>query len=417
MVARQTSYLKLKGLVEQRQVNIRLILSPPRTSSTLMEAVLVQFEDGQQSCHEPFVKLGYYGGDAEDGYRRILSKVGNSPKDGSVNILVKEMSHWLSVNSEYERLLPLVNDPVLVLIRNPLLSMESRIRKVLQVWQMRERPMLTEWLRENLGKEAGGEDLDEQRDLLDEFALSVNERNWESLLEKKFAEQDYRVFGELLAIESLFPSSSSGWEGLQDEVNYLKQTARDFIVIDSTEFRLAPQFYYQEIARKWNVRGNHQVIRGIDQIDRLEIRMHKPHYRLWYDTLLKNREVRPPTETVTHLGMFPKSIAFHLRQVAIPVYIQTFLDEHRVKNDEMVFSGERVGLNGKELEEIDPYVTALLRPEMFESNNLFSSGRMDPETWKVWHQCYLNSITRKGSFPGRRKQIGFYSGKITTFRL
>lgn len=403
MAIRQTSYLKLKSLVERGQVNIRLILSPPRTGSTLMEAVLSQLKDGQQSCHEPFVKLGYYGGDAEDGYQRILSKVRNSPKDGPVNILVKEMSHWLSVNREYERLLPLVNDPVLVLIRNPLLSMESRIRKVLQVWQIRERPVLMEWLRTNLRKKTSGKDLNGQRDLLDEFALSVSERNWESLLEKKFAEQDYRVFGELLAIGNLFPSSSSGWEGLRDEVNYLKQTTRDFVVIDSTEFRLAPQFYYQEIAGKWNVRGKHQVMRKIDQVDNLEIRMHKPHYRLWYDTLLKNREVKPPTETVAHLGMFPENIASHLRLVAIPVYIQAFLDEHRIKNDEIVFSGESVGLNGKKLKDVDPYVTALLCPEMFKSNNPFPSGRVDPETWRVWHQCYSDSVTREGNFPGRRK--------------
>lgn len=403
MAIRQTSYQKLKDLVEGGQVNIRLILSPPRTSSTLTEVILSQLEDGQRSCHEPFVDLGYYGGDAEEGYRRILSKVEDSPQNGPVNILVKEMSHWLSVDREYERLLPLVNNPVLILIRNPLLSMESRIRKVLQVWQLREKPALVEWFRQNLRKETGGEGLDGQRNLLDEFALSVGEQNWESLLERKFAEQDYRVFGELLAVGNLFPSFCSGWEGLRDEVNFLKQTARNFVVIDSTEFRLSPQFYYQEIAGRWNVQGNHQVMGKINQIDSLEIRMYRLHYRLWYDTLLNSREVKPPTETVVHLGMFPESIASHLRQVAIPIYIQTFLDEHRIVNDEMILSRETVGLNGKELKEIDPYVTALLCPEMFESDNSFSDGWVDPETWGVWHQCYSGSKIREGSFSGRRK--------------
>jgi hypothetical protein len=151
MAKQSKSYQELKKLVDRGRVNFRLILSPPRTGSTLMEAVLSQFEEGQLCCHEPFVELGYYGGNAEDGYQKILTRAREASESGSVNILIKEMSHWLGVNQEYGRFLPLVKDPALVLIRNPLLSLESRLRKVLQVWQMREKSELIAWLQENLG--------------------------------------------------------------------------------------------------------------------------------------------------------------------------------------------------------------------------------------------------------------------------
>lgn len=137
-------------------------------------------------------------------------------------MLIKEMSHWLGANQEYKRFLPLVKDPVLILIRNPLLSIESRLRKVLQVWQMREKSELIAWLQENLGTDGNQETIEAQTCLLDGFALSFGSPSWESLLADRFARQDYRDFGLLLKIEGLFPAESSGWEALGEELVWLR---------------------------------------------------------------------------------------------------------------------------------------------------------------------------------------------------
>ena len=405
MAKQSESYQKLKKLVDQGRVNLRLILSPPRTGSTLMEALLFQLEEGQLSCHEPFVQLGYYGGSAEDGYQKIFARAGEASEASPVNILIKEMSHWLGANQEYKRFLPLVKDPVLVLIRNPLLSIESRLRKVLQVWQMREKSELIAWLQENLDTGGNQEIIEAQTCFLDEFALSFGSPSWEFLLADRFARQDYRDFGPLLKIEGLFPADSSGWKALGEELIWLRQKKQDFMLVDSTEFRLKPQFYSQEIARRWQVRNNGPVREAVSQIDRLEIRMHKPHYQLWYDTLLESQEVKLPIEPVPRLGMFPEEIRAHLRETAIPVYVQAFTDEQRIKSNEGIISGETL-INGKSrLGEIDPYLTALLDPKRFSNGSLPTGKFVDPETWGVWQEYYqdLRRQEEERDFPGRRK--------------
>jgi hypothetical protein len=405
MAKQSKSYQELKKLVDRGRVNFRLILSPPRTGSTLMEAVLSQFEEGQLCCHEPFVELGYYGGNAEDGYQKILTRAREASESGSVNILIKEMSHWLGVNQEYGRFLPLVKDPALVLIRNPLLSLESRLRKVLQVWQMREKSELIAWLQENLGTGGNQETIEAQVYLLDEFASSFGSPSWETLLADRFARQDYQDFGPLLKIEGLFPAASSGWEALGEELAWFRERGLDYMVIDSTEFRLKPQFYSQEIARRWQVRNNGPVREAVSQIDRLEIRMHKPHYRLWYDTLLGSQEIKPPIEPVPNLGMFPKEIKAHLRETAIPVYIQAFTDKRRIKSDKDTISGETVVNGRSRLGEIDPYLTALLDPKRFSSCSVLLGKFIDSETWSVWQECYqsLGKQEEEKGFPNRRK--------------
>jgi len=165
-----TFYNKLRYLVEKDQASIYLILSPPRTSSTLLETVISQNQDIHATYHEPFVELGYYGQSSEDGYKKIVGLI-ESQGHQKVNVLIKEMSHWLNVNNEHKRFLPLVNDPVVLLIRNPLLSMESRIRKVLQTWSMRAKPTLISWLKSILQYEGPEENtLEIQLRLLDEYS-------------------------------------------------------------------------------------------------------------------------------------------------------------------------------------------------------------------------------------------------------
>ena len=361
----KTSYLRLKELVENGHINIRLILSPPRTGSTLMETKLAQFNEIQTSCHEPFVDLGYYNGEAEKGYTNILSAVGNSPTDEQT-ILVKEMSHWLGINKEFKRFLPLVNDPVLFLIRNPLLSMESKIRKVLEVWSIKEKPKLINWLKQELEIESSSGGLHFQRYLLDEFAQNEGKECWISLLEGKFAEQDYRVFRDLLNIEGLFPLSSAGWKALQVEMDYLKRLNREYLVVDSTIFRLRPQSHLDEIAQMWNIHKEGSVDYKPEEIEKLRIRMHKPHHRLWYDTLLENQEVKPPTEPIPELNSFPDEISAYLRETGIPIYAQAFMDKHRITIE---------GCNPAALREYDSYIARLLELRSFKERKDDFYGR------------------------------------------
>mgnify|MGYP001608174105 FL=1 len=393
---------KLQSLIDRGQASIRLILAPPRTGSTLIETLLFQNNGIQASCHEPFVMLGYYGEDSKDGYRRLIEAIekNKSKMNVPITLLVKEMSHWLAVKREFEKLLPLVSDQVLFLIRNQLLSMESRIKKVLQVWGMKEKQALIDWLRLSsfsVEEHSKRNNLELQHRMLDKFAQSHNIRDWESLLKKQFAGQDYRMFGELLKIGNLFPLESAGWEGLRNEMEYLRKEKRKYMIVDGTEFRLSPEYFYRAICREWGLSDSEQKINWDGRLEGVNIRMDKPHYRLWYDTLLNGGGVKPPTEIAAPLGKFPKKIAQYLKEVAIPIYIKAFRSESRV-------AGETSGMNGDEerLRKIDPYVSALLNPELLHAERV-SVNEEHIETWRFWKDLVLASPAGETYFGGRKK--------------
>jgi hypothetical protein len=388
---------KLQSLIDCGQTSIRLILAPPRTGSTLVEALLSQNDGIQASCHEPFVMLGYYGEDSKDGYRRLIEAIEKNKSEMNVPItlLVKEMSHWLAVKREFEKLLPLVSDPVLFLIRNPLLSMESRIKKVLQVWKMKEKPALIDWLSSSPFSVEEGyirTNLELQRSMLDKFAQSYGIRDWKSLLEKQFAEQDYRMFGELLKIGNLFPLENAGWRGLRDEIEYLEKEKRKYIVVDGTEFRLASEYFCRAIFREWGFNDSEQKIDWGSRLKGVDIRMDKPHYRLWYDSLLDGDGVKPPTEIAAPLSKFPEDISQYLRDVAIPIYIKAFLSESRVAGET-----SRINRNKERLREIDPYVSTLLDPELLRAERV-GVDKEHIETWRFWKDLLLAKSAREGNF-------------------
>lgn len=96
-----TSRQKLQSLIDRGQADIRLILAPPRTGSTLVEALLFQNYGIQASCHEPFVMLGYYGEDSKDGYRRLIEAIEKNKKNLSaekLSRLLKRLPNNLHVS-------------------------------------------------------------------------------------------------------------------------------------------------------------------------------------------------------------------------------------------------------------------------------------------------------------------------------
>ena len=393
---------KLQKIIDRGQANIRLILASPRTGSTLVEALLSQNNEIQASCHEPFVMLGYYGEDSGDGYRRLIEAIEKNKSEMNIpiTVLVKEMSHWLAVKQEFKKLLPLVSDPVLFLIRNPLLSMESRIKKVLQVWGMKEKPALFDWFRSSsfsVEEDSKKNDLEFQCRMLDKFAQSHDIRNWEFLLQKQFAEQDYGMFGELLKIGNLFPLESAGWEGLQNEMEYLRKEKRKYMIIDGTEFRLSPEYFYRVICREWGLSDSEQKINWNGRLEGVDIRMDKPHYRLWYDTLLNGSGIKPPTEIAAPLSKFPEKISQYLKEVAIPIYVKAFWSESRIASETSIINRNETGL-----QKIDPYISALLNPGLLHVKG-FGVSEEHVETWQFWKELLLASLAREANYCDKEK--------------
>ena len=160
-------YQKLKTLLDNGRLKTYIIIAPPRSNSSLVEHSLGNSPDIEYECHEPFLNARHENFDPDHGYKQIYESIGGeqfAQSDSQTSVVVKEMSHWIGKNEEYKRLATLSTKPIIFLIRNPLLTVESRLRRVLKTIDMRY-------------------NIDLQRHLLDEIAVERGFQGWNDLAE------------------------------------------------------------------------------------------------------------------------------------------------------------------------------------------------------------------------------------------
>lgn len=108
-----TFFELIRNMVDSGVLDIKLILSPPRTGSTLMETSFSKSPIIDVRIHEPFIVLRK--GIEEDGYKMIFDEikpmVDSADPSRQIHIVIKEMSHWLEINNGYERFFQLVESP------------------------------------------------------------------------------------------------------------------------------------------------------------------------------------------------------------------------------------------------------------------------------------------------------------------
>src|SRR3989344_6904686 len=134
-------------MVKNGNLNIKLILANPRTGSTLLETSFTQNATINAHVHEPFQGINNTG-DGQKGYKTIFERVESEARASlqPITIIVKDISRGLAVGNEYQRFLPLVESPPILLVRNPLLSAESKIRSVLKGLNLRKSAYLQNML-------------------------------------------------------------------------------------------------------------------------------------------------------------------------------------------------------------------------------------------------------------------------------
>lgn len=119
----------------ERYTRVFAIISPPRCSSTAFARTLWQQPSVRFYCHEPFETTYYLSEDLEAVQDKLSSPIaldGLSPtKDEASALLIKEMPY--QVGSNFPLLAALATKPLIFLMRDPRLSIESRMRKKAEV--------------------------------------------------------------------------------------------------------------------------------------------------------------------------------------------------------------------------------------------------------------------------------------------
>ena len=162
----------LKELVHGGLAEIRLILSAPRTGATLLETVLGRSQDIDAVVHQPFETARQQAMNLA--YKTIVDSIPHDVNPARPHrLLIKDLATWLDIQQEFVEFLPMVREPIVVNIRNPLLNTESRIRKVV----------------ENLTKK----DFRPIRDILLElYAATQGDSSWETLLARQRSAHELR---------------------------------------------------------------------------------------------------------------------------------------------------------------------------------------------------------------------------------
>lgn len=366
-------------LINNHILKIIVIIGPPRSSTTTLEGALFFNEEVKLNIHEPFSTISWFKKGKEDVYKNILDQIIFSFFQTSVNrfnrnrllelfingieknkkpytVVIKEMTH--QIGNEYKKLFQSVDGPVLVIIRNPILSYESRVKRVIIGCYDDINDVLQHFILKEIAKKFGYSDcktlltvdkflaeslfgeyfsylkkasfksksinlkINFQRHILNIYARFWGFKDWSEFQQLILSTKKYFLIDKLLT--KIFPVLRTGWQQnqLKKQLNFLIKNKINFYIIDSTDLRENPGkitsiicsklgLKYCKKMIKWGV--NNEKMKKFDTGDLAEFN--------WYSRFTSSKGIQPPSETAINTSLLPKYLKIDLEKNALPQYI------------------------------------------------------------------------------------------------
>ncbi len=140
------AFTDIKNLYE----NIYVIISPPRCSSTAFSRVFWEQPSIRYYSHEPFEVTYFENAELSTVIKKLKKPIDLHPIKSnqyliqSTGLVIKEMPYQVGPN--YKLLISISNHPIIFLIRDPRLNIQSRIDKKLEAGQDPDFPLIeTGW--------------------------------------------------------------------------------------------------------------------------------------------------------------------------------------------------------------------------------------------------------------------------------
>ena len=304
-----------KKLMDECNVELRIIIAPPRTNSTAIEASFYMNDAVTANSNEIF-KATNDEIDFETSIKLLQEDIKKAQREDGKGILVlKDMSIW--INGAVEYLHELTDYPILFLIRNPILSMESRMNKYLQKLPISNQSHIHKWILEKLQYQ---KELTPavQISFFDDLAKAHGFNNWIQFLEHMKLEGNYSYIFEL--IENVFPERHSGFDEINQQIAVLKQLGLGYRIVDSSELRLHPKEMQKELCSIWNLPYTEQMIEWGEAIEKFSVTNRVKFPEIWFGRLLQSSGIEPPTEIPLNIGRFPEKVKRQLIESDIPFY-------------------------------------------------------------------------------------------------
>lgn len=398
-------YDKLRALKDGGRLTMRLVIAPPRTGSTMVAVAL----SDDFYVHEPFLRFGYSEQDSNSSYKNIYEEIGGAEFESSgrsASIVVKELTHRIALNKEYLKLVELSCYPPLFLIRNPLLTAESRVRKIVETIPTKARETTYGWLKAQLTEKPPEElSLESQQRLLDLYAKEIGYTDWSALVAECINNQNYTLLEGILASNlDRLAIDLSGEASLEGQVNRLAVNGKKVFILDSTELRLDPKGTMQGICSSWGIEYRKSRVSWGER--RLELRRGtRTMVDLdWYDSLANSEGVKIPTEVPPSLGGLPSFIRRDLVSSGLPQYIRLFNSGSKIKGDIRKINRDlasELGLSRERftIADIDPVFAVLINPELLNEQEYLEKYKEQSELIDIVRM----NIGNEGDFRGRRK--------------
>lgn len=378
---------EVKQLLEESNVEIRVIIAPPRTGSTMVEASLTMSEDVTGNSNEPF-KLA--DSDPETAIENLKKDILAAKREGSRGVLIlKDMSGWTKNITPFIH--QLTDYPILFLIRNPHLSMESRAFRYMQKMPTSGRIPTREWIADvsNMSFDEVTQEL--QPSLFEKFAQENGHESWEQMLQHMKREGNYSLVNGLM--ESAFPVNLSGFEEIQSQIMQTNESGNPYIVVDSSEFRLHPIELQKEISQQWDIEFSEKMTEWGNEGEKFQLGDRTKNTEVWFGTIKSSTGVLPPREIPLPSSSFSKSVKKQIES-DMAIYRELIKDPNRVSanidNDVLIEVNKELALN-----------RGIISEDIFnntESETVSIPFRLiDPETHSLLNQERKTNIEGQSS--------------------
>lgn len=314
---------------KQKSKKVKILVAVPRSNSTIIEFILGSSSSVSKIIHEPFIDFGYYNAEAFSVYQKISAMINTDNKNGI--FLIKEMAHWLTKDNAYKTFLKSTDKPVILLIKNPYLSIESKIKKILQGADRKDRPGLTKLLLASISQQKN-KNIKNSRDSLNFFAKKKGYNSWLELVEKEaIQKRNFTMFNPVI---KYFVENSTediwGWKSIDKIRRFLDKNKIKYKILEGIDFQLAPEATIHGLCKVLNINFNRKMLYCSEKKFKKLTEQISPHSILWYEKMLSSQEIIKPNISPLSTNKFPLCVQTYLSNIALPIYIRLCSSRHRL---------------------------------------------------------------------------------------
>jgi hypothetical protein len=246
-----------------------IISSPPRCASTTVARCLYNNSAIDSYIHEPCIE--YYHNNK--GIISIIENLKNrEPKP--LSTLIKDISFQIGTEDFRKVFFEHASSPIIFLLRNPKLSIESKIRRIFS-------------------------------DLINNNSLSDKEIN---LLNNALKSHDYKHTDRFITDTYLSPEQT-GWSVLYKQVVYCLENDIKFVLFETDNMRATPKKALIKLCTSLNINFEDNMINWKNEPfpDHGILPEQK-----WFARISSSTTIQPPTEKAIPLNNFPEKLLKHV---------------------------------------------------------------------------------------------------------